>query len=162
MLQCAPVISAHIFLLILLLLCHTTSSASREIITRVRIERERKPRQSSDRALRVYIRLTFAMCCSVLQCVAVYCSALQCVAVCCSVMWWNAVCCSALQCVAVRCSALQCVTVCCSVLQRVAVCCSALQCVAVQVRIEREHNSRQSSNTVLCVGLRCAMCLSVF
>jgi len=46
------------------------------------------------------------VCCSVLQCVAVYCNVLQCVAVCCSV----------LQCVAVCCSVLQCVAVCCSVL----------------------------------------------
>ena len=44
----------------------------------------------------------FAVCSSVLQCVAV--------------------CCSVLQCVAVRCSALQCVAVCCRVLQCVAAC----------------------------------------
>jgi len=37
------------------------------------------------------------------------------------------VCCSVLQCVAVWCSVLQCVAVCCSVLQCVAVCCSVLQ-----------------------------------
>ena len=37
-----------------------------------------------------------------------------------------AVCCSVLQCVAVRCSALQCVAVRCSALQCVAVCCSVL------------------------------------
>ena len=123
MLQCAPVISTHIFLLILLLLCHT-SSASREIITRMRIDRECKSRQSSDRALRVYIRLTFATCCSVLQCIAVRCSV-------CSVLQRVAVEYSVLQCVAVCCSALQCVAVCCSVLQRVAACCSLLQCVAV-------------------------------
>ena len=29
------------------------------------------------------------MCCSALQCVAVYCSLLQCVAVCCSVSQWG-------------------------------------------------------------------------
>jgi len=63
-----------------------------------------------------------AVCCSVLQCVAVWCSVsrlkLQCVAMCCSV----------LQCVAVWCGVsrlkLQCVAVCCSVLQCVAVWCS--------------------------------------
>jgi len=42
-----------------------------------------------------------AVCCSVLQCVAVCCSVLQCVAVCCSV---PAVCCSVLQCVKMCCS----------------------------------------------------------
>ena len=75
-----------------------------------------------------------AVCCGVLQCVAVCRSALsthqprmlglicgkrttsQCVAVCCSV----------LQCVAVRYGVLQCVAVCCSVLWWFAVCCSAL------------------------------------
>ena len=52
------------------------------------------------------------MCCSVLQCIAVYCSALQCVAVCCSV----------LQCVIVCYSVLQCVSVCSSVFQYIAEC----------------------------------------
>jgi len=63
-----------------------------------------------------------AVCCSVLQYVAVYlcmfcvhvgaaaphrcCSVLQCVAVCCSVSQFIAVCCSVLQCVAVCCSVL--------------------------------------------------------
>ena len=56
------------------------------------------------------VTLFVAVCCNLLQCVAVRCSVLQCVAVCCS----------ALQCVAVRCSVLQCVAVCCSALQRVA------------------------------------------
>jgi len=86
-----------------------------------------------------------AVCCSVLQCVAVCCSVLQwksrtkC-AVCCSVLQWKsqtkcAVCCSVLLFVPVRhiyihirvCVAvcvLQCVAVCYSVLQCVAVCCS--------------------------------------
>ena len=64
---------------------------------------------------------------SVLQCVAVCCSALQCVAVCCSVLQCAAVCCSVLQCVAVCCSVLQYVAVCYSVLQCAAVCCSILQ-----------------------------------
>jgi len=52
-----------------------------------------------------------AVCCSVLQCVAVW---LQCAAVCCSVF---AVCCSVLQCAAVCCSVLQCAAMCCNVLQ---------------------------------------------
>ena len=82
-----------------------------------------------------------AVCCSAMQCDAVFHSVLltvcgnalqmlQCVAVCYSVLQCVAVCCSVLQCVAVCCSVLQCVTVCCSVLQCVAVCCSVLQCVA--------------------------------
>jgi len=44
---------------------------------------------------------------------------------------YAAVCCSVLQCVAVDCSGLQCVAVCCSVLQRVTVDCSGLQWIAV-------------------------------
>ena len=41
--------------------------------------------------------------------------------------WGVAVCCSLLQCIAMCCSVLQCVAVCCSALQCVAVCCSVLQ-----------------------------------
>ena len=83
-----------------------------------------------------------AVCCSVLQCVAVSetwrfhterARVLQCVAVCCSVLQCVAVCCSELHSVRpgiftwherMCCSALQHVVACCSVLQRVAVCCS--------------------------------------
>jgi len=59
-----------------------------------------------------------------LQCISVVvvalcCSVLQCVAVCCSM------CCSVLQCSVLA------VAVCCRVLRNVAVCCSVLQCVAV-------------------------------
>jgi len=60
-------------------------------------------------------RVREKLCCSVLQCVAVYCSVLQCVAVCCSVLQRVAACCNVLQCVALCCSVLQCVAVCCSV-----------------------------------------------
>jgi len=71
------------------------------------------------------------VCCSVLQCVAVYCSMLQCIAVCCCVLWQNGMLCASAtllrskaskSCVriAVCCSVLQCVAVCCSVLRRVA------------------------------------------
>jgi len=67
----------------------------------------------------------------VLQCVAVCCSVLQRVAVCRSVPWCVAVCCSVLQCVAVYCSVSQCVAECCSELHFVIVCGSVLQCVAV-------------------------------
>ena len=90
-----------------------------------------------------------AVCCSVLQCVAVCCSVLQCVAVCWSVLQYVAVCCSAccsvvqrgiqhdigsvLQCIAVCCSA------CCSVVQRgiqhnIG---SVLQCVAVSYNVSQ-------------------------
>jgi len=101
------------------------------------------------------------VCCSVVQCGAVWCSVVQCGAVWCSVVQCVAMCCSVLQCVAVReritystygkvcCNVLNCVavweskpcyilvssrTVCCSVLQGVAVwcsVCSVLQCGAV-------------------------------
>jgi len=54
------------------------------------------------------------VCCSVLQCVAVYYSVLQCAATFISTVHSNCV----LQCVAVCCSVLQCITVYCSVLQR--------------------------------------------
>jgi len=76
----------------------------------------------------------------VLQCGAVCCGVLQCVAVCnqdaelrcrdyglplhvlrCSVLQCGTVCCSVVQCMAVWCSVLRCVAVCCSVLQCVAV-----------------------------------------
>jgi len=97
-----------------------------------------------------------AVCCSVLQFVAVccrfvalYCNVFKCVAVC--VVVCVAMCCSVLscrlsfswhtdcgcwfqdlplQCVAVCCIVLRRVVVCCSVLQRAAVCWSVLQCVA--------------------------------
>jgi len=80
---------------------------------------------------------THAVCCSVLQCVAVWCSASS------DRSYEDDYACSVLQCVAVCCSVLQCVAVCCSVLQCiygqvlqrrlqmqcVVVCCSALQCI---------------------------------
>jgi len=92
------------------------------------------------------------VCCSVLQCVAVFCGVLQCVAVCCSVLHEVfsycvclfrrpfvdagfqrrvAVCCRVLQCVAVCCSVLQGVAGCRCVLRCGAVCCGVLQGVAV-------------------------------
>jgi len=110
-------------------------------------------------------RKCVAVCCSVLQRVAVCCSAWQCQtpdashsclqtqqsAVSCSVLQCVAVCCSVLQCMAVSdarrltllpantaiSSELQCVAVCCSVMQCVAVCCSVLQCVAVHGSVRR-------------------------
>jgi len=109
-----------------------------------------------------------AVCCSVLQCVAVV---LQCVAVCCSVLQCAAVCCSILQCVdvqyvavrrpgdkmqrelallqcvAVCYSVLQCIAVCCCVLPCAAVCCSVLQCVAVYC------------NALQCVAMCCSVSL---
>jgi len=98
--------------------------------------------------------MSVAVCCSVLQCVAVCCrislintrvvinaplsfAVTRCV-VCCSVLLSMAVCCNVLQDVTVCCSVLlslalawQCIAVCCSVLQCVAVWCSRIQCVAV-------------------------------
>jgi len=65
------------------------------------------------------------MCCSVLECVAVFWNVLQCFGMCCSVLECVAVFWNVLQCVATCCNVMQCVTiaVCCSVLQCVAVCC---------------------------------------
>ena len=54
-----------------------------------------------------------AVCCSVLQCVAVCCSVLQSVAECCSVLQCAAVCCNLLQYVLIY---TRCVAVCCSAL----------------------------------------------
>ena len=86
-----------------------------------------------------------AVCCSMLQCVAVRSSVLQCVAVCCGeiearvhsfshvspILLFHSHIQSQADRVAVCCSVLQCAVVCCSVVQYVAVCCSVLQCVAV-------------------------------
>jgi len=98
-----------------------------------------------------------AVCCSVLQWIAMYCSVLQRVAACCSVLQWNipvilvrldallsissqcvvCACCSVLQCFTACCSVLQCVAAC---LKRVAAlldtaCCIALQCIAVHCSV---------------------------
>ena len=56
-----------------------------------------------------------ALCCSVLQCVAVCCSAMQCV------LQMDIVCRSVMT------TPHACVAACCSVLQRVAACCSVLE-----------------------------------
>jgi len=81
-----------------------------------------------------------AVCCSVMQRVAVSCSELQCVAVCCGVLQRVVLQCvtslgfvqlsvyAVVLCVAVRCSVLQCVAVSCNMLQCVAVCCNVSQC----------------------------------
>ena len=90
-----------------------------------------------------------AVCCSLLLCVAAFClcarafythkrallctwlcSVLQCVAVCCSVLQCVSVCFRALQGAAVCFFVLQCAAMCCGVLQYAAVCCSVLQCAA--------------------------------
>ena len=62
-----------------------------------------------------FFQLCVAACCSVLHCVASISFNF--------VEQWVALCCGVMQCVAVCCSVLQCVAVCCSVLQCVAVCC---------------------------------------
>ena len=71
-----------------------------------------------------YAYMYAAVCCSVLQCVAVCC---VCVAVCCSE------CMSLMNQVHMQIFILQYVAVCCSVLQYAAVCCSVLQCVAASL-----------------------------
>ena len=66
-------------------------------------------RAADDSDIRVCVTDYISVCCSVLQCSAVFCSVLQCVAVCrnaCSVLWCVAVCCGVLQCAAVCCSLL--------------------------------------------------------
>ena len=80
-----------------------------------------------------------AVCCSVLQRVAVCCSSLQCT-VCYSVLQRVAACCSVLQCVAVCCRGatgrmFQFVTESCSVKQCDAVCCSVMQCTKSHVNL---------------------------
>ena len=83
---------------------------------------------------------SYAVFCSVLQCVIFLLVTLyfdlddKRVAVCCSVLQCVAVCCSGLQCFALCSSVLQCVAVCCSVLRcdivsfkSFAVCCSVLK-----------------------------------
>jgi len=87
----------------------------------------------------VYKCVSFYVCCSVLQCVAVCMEEFVdtprsqvCAYKCVGIVWIRkcvAVCCSVLQCVAVCGSVLQCVAVCGSVWQCVAVCCSVWQCV---------------------------------
>ena len=79
------------------------------------------------------------MCCSVLQCVAVFCSVLQC-ALPCNDSQFICMCCNVL-----RGSALQCVAVYRSVLQRVAVRCISLHpsssvCICVCERVSEREN----------------------
>jgi len=78
------------------------------------------------------------VCCSVMQCGAVWCSVVQCVAVCCNVLWRVVACCSVVQCGAVWCSVLQCVAVCCNVLWRVAVCCCT-EYLRAELRLKLDH-----------------------
>ena len=105
-----------------------------------------------------------AVCCSVLQCVAVCCSVLTChqFAVCCSVLQCVAVCCSVLQCVWMSpiCSVLQCVAVHCSALQCVSVCCSVLQCVAVCWRVVATC-CRVLQRVAECCSVSCAVTNSI-
>jgi len=78
-----------------------------------------------------------AVCCSVLQCVAV------CAVVCYSVLQCGAVCCNIVRFyVDFQHCYCECVAECCSALQCVAVCCSVLQCVAVtfNIAIVRQKN----------------------
>jgi len=74
-----------------------------------------------------------AVCCSVLQCIAVYCSVLQCVAVCCSVSL--------------------CVAVCRIVLQHIAVCCivAVLHC--------RSMLQHYLAGEILCIEMHFYICI---
>ena len=56
----------------------------------------------------------------------------------------DAVCCSVLQCVAVYCSVLQCIAVCCSVLQCVAVCCCTVSCGVLHAAAQRGMRATHS------------------
>ena len=88
-----------------------------------------------------------AVCCSVLQYVAVFCKVLQCVATFCSVLQRVAVCCSILQYIAVY----------CSVLQRVAVCGRLLQCIAAHLKGSGASSSSPLPSLPaawLCISLR--------
>jgi len=109
-------------------------------------------RQMEQELARQRTRKCVAVCCSVLQCVAVSCCESQWAAVSCSVLQCVAVAsCESLhvrghvrvlQCVAVCCNVLQCVAVSCSVLQYVAVCCCELQWVAVSCSINLQELAR--------------------
>ena len=88
------------------------------------------------------------VCCSVLQCVAVYCSVLQCVAVCCSV----------LQCAAVCCSVLQCAAVCCNVLQGVC----RIDYLLWSIAFAKDCRGVEQIRTVLrCVSVCCSICTKI-
>jgi len=96
-----------------------------------------------------------AVCCSVLQCAAMFCNKSQCVSQRVAVYKNTASCdtrcgtsCNMLQCVVLCCRVLQCGPVCCHELRcmtiqylamrgaaRYAACCSDLQCVAIQCRV---------------------------
>ena len=118
-----------------------------------------------------------AVCCSVLQCVAVWCSVeaccndtpvqqvCECAAVCYSVLQCVTVCCSVMQCwgvwqwhlrsACVR--VLQCVTVHCSVRQCIAVCCSVAVCkrpiISRSLLIEATPYQYTATRVVLIIGI---------
>jgi len=78
------------------------------------------------------------VCCSMLQCVAVWCSALQLLEFALNNEPWGQVCC-----VAVCCSMVQCDAACCSLMLFVAACFNVLQ------RISTFHS------VVQCIAVRC-------
>jgi len=106
-------------------------------------------------------RCHIAPVCSVgrwwVQCVAVCCSVLQCVAVLKRVsnpmihtrysLRLDALCCNVLQCVTLCRSVLQRVAACCSVLQRVAAYCSVLHCVSVHASVSSQCLNRSKKPT---------------
>jgi len=108
--------------------------------------------------------LRVAACCSLVQRFAV----LQCHGSY-AVATYFAVCCIVLQCVAVSCSVLLCVAVCCSVLQCVAsshvvvvdlcICCSVLQCVAVPQRMSQAVAAFVTVCCSVSVDVLCGGCI---
>jgi len=68
--------------------------------------------------------------------------------------WFPAMCCSVLQCVAVRCSVLQCVAMRCSVLQCAAACCSNTRVAARCRHTRNESTSLESSGRARRVPIR--------
>jgi len=123
---------------------------------------------------------TAPVCCSVMQCDAVWCSVLQCLLWERALLWvrtcwfmhpdplynvflWVCV----LQCVAVCCSVLQCVAVCCSVLQcnthMFHVYCSVLHCVAVYCSLHPHVPCVLQWSAVYCIVLQSiAVCTNKF
>jgi len=78
---------------------------------------------------------------------------------------WAQLCCSVLQCIALWCSVVQCVAVFCSVLQCVAVCRSVLQCVAEYVGAvatrANQYGTRIGVVRVICIGVVRVICIRV-
>jgi len=106
------------------------------------------------------------VCCSVVQCGAVWCSVVQCGAVWCSVVQCGAVWCNVVQCVAVRLLSSTKTDmirryVCTCVLHCVAVCCSVLQCVFL-IDIDWHDVHELIIHSRACVCCRVMECVAVW